>query len=52
MTYPLPILPVPTSVEGRKPSWLKVRAPGGPNYMRLKALMRDANLHSVCEEAH
>ena len=20
----------------RKPSWLKVKAPGGPNYMRLK----------------
>ena len=36
----------------RKPPWLKVRAPGGPNYMRLKSLMRTANLHSVCEEAH
>ena len=36
----------------RKPSWLKVRAPGGPNYMRLKHLMRELDLHSVCEEAH
>ena len=36
----------------RKPSWLKVRAPGGPNYMKLKGLMRDLNLHTVCEEAH
>lgn len=36
----------------RKPSWLKVRAPGGPNYMRLKQLMRELDLHSVCEEAH
>jgi len=36
----------------RKPPWLKVRAPGGPNYLRLKQLMRDASLHSVCEEAH
>ncbi|MGQ0766061.1 MAG: lipoyl synthase [Gemmatimonadota bacterium] len=35
----------------RKPSWLKVRAPGGPNYLRLKGLMRDLNLHTVCEEA-
>jgi lipoic acid synthetase len=25
---------------------------GGPNYGRLKALMRDTNLHTVCEEAH
>jgi lipoyl synthase len=36
----------------RKPSWLKVRAPGGPNYLRLKQLMREMELHTVCEEAH
>ena len=36
----------------RKPSWLKVKAPGGPNYLRLKQLMRDMDLHTVCEEAH
>ena len=35
----------------RKPSWLKVKAPGGQNYVRLKQLMRDLNLHTVCEEA-
>jgi lipoic acid synthetase len=36
----------------RKPSWLKVRAPGGANYLRLTEMMRDLNLHTVCEEAH
>jgi lipoic acid synthetase len=36
----------------RKPPWLKVRAPGGANYIRLKHLMRELNLHTVCEEAH
>jgi lipoyl synthase len=36
----------------RKPSWLKVKAPGGPNYLRLKQLMRRLDLHTVCEEAH
>ncbi|MEY2733329.1 MAG: hypothetical protein RL340_388, partial [Gemmatimonadota bacterium] len=36
----------------RKPSWLKVKAPGGPNYLRLKHLMRELDLHTVCEEAH
>ena len=36
----------------RKPSWLKVRAPGGANYLRLKHLMRELDLHTVCEEAH
>lgn len=35
----------------RKPSWLKVRAPGGPNYSRLRHLMRELDLHTVCEEA-
>jgi lipoic acid synthetase len=28
-----------------------VKAPGGPNYVRLKALMRELKLHTVCEEA-
>ncbi len=37
---------------GRKPPWLKVRFPGGPNYMRLKGIMREGRLHTVCEEAH
>jgi lipoic acid synthetase len=36
----------------RKPSWLKVRAPGGPNYLRLKQMMQELNLHTVCQEAH
>jgi len=35
-----------------KPDWLKVRAPGSPNYVRLKGLMRELKLHTVCEEAH
>ena len=39
-------------LPARKPSWLKVRAPGGPNYSRLRALMRELDLHTVCEEAH
>ena len=34
-----------------KPEWLKVRAPGSPSYTRLKGLMRELNLHTVCEEA-
>ena len=34
-----------------KPEWLKVRAPGSPSYLRLKELMRELKLHTVCEEA-
>jgi lipoic acid synthetase len=35
-----------------KPEWLKVRAPGSPGYLRIRELMRDLKLHTVCEEAH
>ncbi len=46
------IQPGPPSVApARKPPWLRVRAPGGPRYMELKALMRAQRLHTVCEEA-
>ena len=38
-------------ITSRKPSWLKVRSPGGPNYLRLKRMMRSQQLHTVCEEA-
>lgn len=35
----------------RKPSWLKVKAPGGESYLEVKRLMRELGLHTVCEEA-
>ncbi|MEX2271640.1 MAG: lipoyl synthase [Vicinamibacterales bacterium] len=35
-----------------KPEWLKVRAPGSANYLKLKGMMRELGLHTVCEEAH
>ncbi|MFQ5848959.1 MAG: lipoyl synthase [Candidatus Binatia bacterium] len=36
----------------RHPDWIKVGAPGSPNYLRLKRILRRHNLHTVCEEAH
>ena len=30
---------------------MKVRMPGGPNYIQLKNLLKDSQLHTVCEEA-
>jgi lipoic acid synthetase len=35
----------------RHPDWIKVKPPGNPNYLRLKRILREKNLHSVCEEA-
>lgn len=36
----------------RKPSWLKVQAPGGSDYVSVKRVVRDLKLNTVCEEAH
>src|SRR5437588_10770404 len=41
---------VPAAPRPPKPEWLKVRAPGSPSYLRLKRLMRELHLHTVCEE--
>ena len=38
-------------IRSRKPEWLKVRSPGGRNYLSLKKMMRTGSLHTVCEEA-
>src|SRR5438034_7524446 len=34
-----------------RPEWLRVRAPGGPNYRHLKGLVGELRLHTVCESA-
>jgi len=33
------------------PEWLKVKMPGGENYLRIQKMLRSSNLHTVCEEA-
>jgi lipoic acid synthetase len=33
------------------PDWIKVRPPGDANYLRLKRILREKKLHTVCEEA-
>jgi len=35
----------------QKPSWLRVQAPGNPQYLHLKHLMHELDLNTVCEEA-
>ena len=57
---PLPLVqitprrPAPLSLNDptqRKPAWLKVKAPGGANYVEVRHLLKDLKLHTVCEEA-
>jgi lipoic acid synthetase len=35
----------------RHPDWLKVRIGGGEQYQRVKTLLRNSKLHTICEEA-
>lgn len=37
--------------NGRKPEWLRARMPGGPGYDRLKRIVDEHRLHTVCQEA-
>ncbi|MEE9179689.1 MAG: lipoyl synthase [Vicinamibacteria bacterium] len=39
------------ATKSPRPDWLRVRLPGGEHYTRLKSVMREHNLHTVCEEA-
>lgn len=35
----------------RKPSWLRAKVPGGNEYLKLKGIIDEHRLHTVCEEA-
>ncbi|HXF78154.1 MAG TPA: lipoyl synthase [Usitatibacter sp.] len=45
---PIKIVPAETL---RKPDWIRVRAGGGERFLQIKQALRDAKLHTVCEEA-
>ena len=49
-TARIPIKVVPTEPL-RKPEWIRVRAGGGERFQSIKQILRDAKLHTVCEEA-
>ncbi len=48
----MPEVPAVFVRRSPKPEWLKVKAPGSASYVRLKGLMANLRLHTVCEEAH
>jgi lipoic acid synthetase len=49
-TARIPVKIVPRE-PARKPAWIRVRTPAGPEVSRLKQLLRAHGLHTVCEEA-
>lgn len=50
-TARIPIKIEPTTQIIRKPSWIRARSPNSPKVTQLKQILRDHNLHTVCEEA-
>ncbi|MGH8532733.1 MAG: lipoyl synthase, partial [Gammaproteobacteria bacterium] len=45
------IAPAASPPLARKPPWIRVRLPAAPAVLRLKELLRERRLHTVCEEA-
>jgi lipoic acid synthetase len=45
---PIEVVPVERL---KKPDWIRVRAPGSPRFYEIKKILREHNLHTVCEEA-
>ncbi len=45
---PIKIVPKPRM---KLPAWIKAQAPSAPEVVELKAILRQAKLHTVCEEA-
>jgi lipoic acid synthetase len=46
-----PVKIVPLQERLRKPAWIRVKSGGGAGYHEVKRLLREHNLHTVCEEA-
>jgi lipoic acid synthetase len=48
---PVKVTPTPRDQRPRKPHWIRAKFPGGPEVQRLKHILRENKLHTVCEEA-
>ena len=47
----IPVKVEPSADVPRKPNWIRARAPTGAGVMRIKRLLRESGLATVCEEA-
>ncbi len=47
----IPVKVEPATQVLRKPDWIRVRLPASPGFNRVKTLLRENALHTVCEEA-
>jgi lipoyl synthase len=49
-TARIPIKIIPSAPQ-KKPDWIRVKAASSPRFAEIKRILRENNLHSVCEEA-
>jgi lipoic acid synthetase len=49
---PVKVIPTQPSQTLRKPAWIRAEFTGTKEVLRLKAILRENSLHSVCEEAN
>ena len=47
----IPVKVVPTETMLRKPKWIRAKSPNTAKVQSLKKVLREYNLHTVCEEA-
>jgi lipoic acid synthetase len=47
----IPVKVVQKETPLRKPAWIRARSPNSPEVLRIKAILREQKLHTVCEEA-
>ena len=47
----IPVKVIPTDTPLKKPAWLKVRLPTESQALKVRDMLRDNKLHTVCEEA-
>jgi lipoic acid synthetase len=47
----IPVKVQPSEQRVRKPAWIRAKSPFHPNVNKLKSVLREQQLHTVCEEA-
>jgi lipoic acid synthetase len=48
----LPVLPSSSNQRNPKPNWLRVKLPTGPDYARVRRIVDDQKLHTICESGN
>lgn len=50
-TARIPIKIVPAQTKLKKPDWIRAKVPSGPEYAKVKELLKAQKMHTVCQEA-